>query len=64
MPRNRKSQVTMTFALTFKPDPHKNIPEIRAAIKQALRESGAVCPDHLEDADMKLHLTNKEISYA
>lgn len=58
----KKAETTMTFAVTFKVPPGMNIPTIRALMKNALRTEKDLCID--SDAAVKIHLTNKEVSYA
>lgn len=56
-----KAEVTYTFAVTFKAPPGANIPDTRNAIKR-----GLINDEFLQlskDSDIKVHLTNKEVSY-
>ena len=56
-----KAETTYTFSVTFKAPPGANIPDTRAAIKKGLISSEFL--GLTDDADIKVHLTNKEVSY-
>lgn len=56
-----KATVTYTFSVTFKAPTGANIPDTRAAIKKGLLNSAFL--GLTEEADIKVHLTNKEVTY-
>ena len=56
-----KAETTYTFSITFKSPPGANIPDVRNAIKRGLISSEFLGLSN--DADIKVHLTNKETSY-
>lgn len=57
-----KTETTYTFSVTFKAPPGANIPDTRNAIKRGLIASEFLGLS--KDADIKVHLTNKEVTYA
>lgn len=66
---SRKTQTRLTFALSIDMPTGMNIPSMREFIKTALAsEVNARNPDDaikaLDVSGIKLHLTNKETSYA
>lgn len=56
-----KAETTYTFAVTFKAPPGSSIPFTRAAIKNALIQCNDL--ELKSEKDIKVHLTNKEVSY-
>lgn len=64
-----KATTKMTFAVTFTVPTGANIPTVREYIRDSLNShGGGLDPEDIMFAckfdDLKVHLTNKEVSYA